>query len=259
MKKIALLLIAAPLALAACGGGSNSAVTGDPVAYVKHAATKTADLTSEHMVMTGTMNAAGQPISIQGSGDFANSPLKGSFAMTVSAMGQNVAMNEVMDGTATYVSSPAFTGRLPAGKTWIKADLAQLGRSTGLNYSSLMSQGPTQLVGQLEAAGSVQNFGTETVDGVETTHYQVTKLDVSKLPQGAKIKALAHPKYGTVDVWIGNDDGYVYRQSMSVSYSAQGQRGSMKMRVDFSKFNEPVTVTVPPASKTVDVGNRMGA
>jgi hypothetical protein len=258
MRKLTFLLLVAPLALAACGGSSSTQLNVDPVVYVKHAATKTADLKSEHMVMTGTIGAAGQSISLQGHGDFANSPPKGSFTMSLSGMGQNLAMNEVIEGTTFYVSSPAFAGKLPAGKTWVKADLAQLGKSTGINYSSLMSQSPTQILGKLQAAGSVRSLGTETIDGVATTHYQVTKIDISKLPQGGKIQALAHPTYGPVDVWIGNSDGYVYRESLSFSYSVQGQSASMTMRVDLSKFNEAVTATVPPASKTLDIGKRLG-
>jgi hypothetical protein len=258
MKKIALLLVVAPLVLAACGGSSKSVVVIDPVAYVKHAAMKTADLKSEHMAMTGNISAAGQTISLTGNGDYTNTPLKGSFAISMSAIGQNLSMNEVVDGTTFYVSSPMFSSRLPAGKTWVKADLSQLGKSTGLNDSSLTSQSPAQMLARLEAAGSVQSLGAETIDGVETTHYRITELDISRLPQGAKIEALAHPTYGPVDVWIGNSDGYVYRESLSASYSVQEQSGSMKARVDFSKFNEPVSVSVPPASETVDMSNLGG-
>ena len=46
---------------------------------------------------------------------------------------------------------------------------------------------------QLEAAGSVKSVGTETIDGVETTHYHVANLDLSKLPHGAKLDGDANP------------------------------------------------------------------
>jgi hypothetical protein len=195
---------------------------------------------------------AAQSISLQGSGDFANSPPKGSLALSVSGLGQNLAMQEVLDGTTIYVTSPVLASTLPAGKTWLKADIAHLGKATGINYSSLMWQSPAQMLKQLEGAGSVNSLGTETIDGVETTHYQLT-IDFSKLPQGAKIEAFAHPKYGPIDVWVGNDNGYVSRESLSASFSVQGQSASMTMNVDFSKFNELVAVTIPPASQTVDV------
>ena len=258
MKKLALLLLVAPLALAACGGSSHAQVQADPLAYVKRSASKTAALTSEHMTMTMTGSAAGQNISLQGSGDYMNSPTKGTMTMSMSVLGQKVQFNAVEDGTTIYMQSPMFSSQLPGGKTWMKLDLQKAGSKLGIDYSSLMSQSPTQALQQLEAAGSVKSVGTETIDGVETTHYQVTNLDISKMPQGAKIQALAHPKYGPVDVWIGNKDGYVYRESLSFSYSVSGQTASMSMRVDLSKFGEKVDVTVPPASETYDVSTSIG-
>lgn len=254
MKKIALLVLAAPLALAACGGGSSS-VKVDPLAYVKASAHKTARLTSEHMTMTMTGSAAGQNISMQGSGDYTNSPLQGSMTMSMSVLGQDMQLKAVEAGTTIYIQSPMFSSQLPGGKSWVKFDLQKAGSKLGINYSSLMSQSPTSALQQLGAAGSVKTIGTETIDGVETTHYQVTNLDLSKMPQGAKIQALAHPKYGPIDVWIGNKDGYVYRESFSFSYSVAGQSASMSMRVDLSKFGEKVNVAVPPASDVFDATN----
>lgn len=253
MKRFALLLLALPLALAACGGGSPVAqVHADPLAFVKQSAHKTAALTSEHMTMTVTGSVAGQNISMQGSGDFTNRPLQGAMTISMSMLGQSLQMNAVETGTTMYMQSPMFTSQLPSGKTWMKLDMQKAGSKMGIDYSSLMSQSPTAALAQLGAAGSVKSIGTETIDGVETTHYQVTNLDLSKLPQGAKLEALAHPKYGPIDVWIGNKDGYVYRQSGSFTYSVMGQSASMTMRVDLSKFGENVNVTVPPASEVYD-------
>jgi hypothetical protein len=260
MTKFALLLLAAPLALAACGGGSSNAqVKVDPLSYVKHSANKTAGLPSEHMKTALTVSVAGQDISLNGSGDYTTSPPRGAFSMSTSLMGQDVKIDAVQDGTTIYMQSPAFSAQLPAGKTWMKLDLQKAGAANGLNYSSLMSRSPEQALQQLEAAGSVKSLGTETIDGVETTHYQVTNLDLSKMPQGAKIQALVHPKYGPIDVWIGNDDGYVHRESTSFSYSVMGQSASMSMQTDLSKFGEKVNVTVPPPSAVFDASSLAGA
>ena len=248
MKKSAFLLLAAPLALAACGSSSSS-VALDPVAYVKHAASKTAASPSEHMTMTGKVSFGPVRLTLTGTGDFSNSDHRGSFVGTESvAPGQNQEFDEVLDGGSVYVSSPGVPG-LPKGKRWIKLDLLDVekyGNKHGIDYTSLMSENPTQQMQRLGAAGAVKSLGTETIDGVETTHYQVTNLDISKLPQGAKIE------YAPIDVWIGNSDGYVYRYSMSFTYSMSGDSASMTMTVNLSKFGEAVHVTVPPASETVD-------
>jgi hypothetical protein len=247
MRTFALLLLVAPLTLAACGSSSNAQVKVDPVAFVKQSAQKTA-ATSEHMAMTLAGSAAGQSFSMHGSGDYVNSPPKGMFTMSMSLLGHDFAIHAVQDGTTMYMSSPMMP--LPSGKTWEKLDLGLVGHHFGVNYSSLMSRTPAQALQQLEAAGSVKSLGTEAIGGAETTHYQVTNLDVSKLPQGAKLRELAHLKYGPIDVWIGNTDGYVYRESMSFAWPVDGRSASMTVRVDLSKFGEKVNVTVPPASET---------
>jgi hypothetical protein len=253
MRKHALVLVVAPLALAACGGGSSSMQPKlDPVAYVKHAASKTAAMPSEHMVMSGSVSAGPMAIKMTGSGDFSNTAKQGQMSAAMSLMGRNIRMEEILAGTTIYMQSPMFSSQLPSGKTWMKLDLQKLGQAQGIDFSSLMSQSPAQGLKRLEAAGSVKSLGTETIDGVATTHYQVTNLDISKLPQGTKIEALAHPKYGPIDVWIGKSDGYVYRESMSLTYGMSGQSASMSMTVNLSKFGEAVHVAVPPASETVD-------
>lgn len=261
MRKIALLLLIAPLALAACGSSSSAQLKVDPVAYVKHSANRTAAVTGEHMTMSGTISVGLIKLPMTGSGDFANATKQGRMDVVagLTAAGRNTHIREVISGTTVYLNSPVYRSQLPAGKTWMKLDLQKVGASQGINYSSLMSQSPVRSLLQLDAAGSVKSIGAETIDGVETTHYQVTNLDLSKLPQGAKIQALAHPTYGPVDVWIGNKDGYVHRESLSFTYSAAGQSASMAMRIDLSKFGEKVNVNVPPARRVFDYTRGLGA
>ena len=253
MKKIALLLVAAPLALVACGGGSANTQPGvDLVAFVKQAGSKTAGMPSEHMVMTAKISAGPMALKMNGSGDFSNTTKQGDMTVGMNLMGRNIRMEEVLDGTTIYMRSPMFSSQLPLGKTWMKLDLQKAIQSQGLDYSSMMSQKPGDVLAQLGAGGSVKSLGAETINGAETTHYQVTDIDISKLPQGAKVAALVHPKYGPINVWIGKSDGYVHRMSMSFTYSAQGQSASLDMTIDLSKFGEDVHVTVPAASDVFD-------
>ncbi len=253
MKKLALVLVAAPLALAACGGSSSPQVKVDPVAYVKHAASRTV-ATSEHMAMTGSVTVEGQPGSLQMSmdGDVQNSPLKANlqYAMTAPA-GTSLKFSEIFDGTTIYVRSPRVG--LPAGKTWSKVDLAAFSKSAHVNFLQSMSESPTQALQRLKGAGTVTQVGTETIRGVETTHFQVTNIDLSKLAKGAKLSNPNAVRFGAIDVWVGNDNGYVYRESVPLTLTVQGQTGTMKMQVDLSNFGEAVHVTVPPAKDTVDM------
>lgn len=258
MKRIALLLLVAPLVLAACGGSSHAQVKVDPLAYVKQSAHKTSE-TSAHTTMTANMNMGAMSLSMDGSGDYAYAKKLGSFGVSFSAMGQNGTVHEILDGTTIYMSSSLFSQSLPAGKTWVKVDFAALAKAQGINMSSLLSQSPSQALQRLEAAGTVNEVGTETIDGAATTHYRLTNLDASKLlPKGTSIPNLDKIKYSPIDVWIGNANGYVYRESLSLGYAAAGQQLKMTMVVNLSKFGEAVNVSAPPASETVDMSALAG-
>src|SRR5437588_12464131 len=84
MRRVALLFLVAPLALAACGGGGAGTKV-DPVAYVRHSASRTANTRSEHMTESDTISAAGQKALITAAGDYSNSPSRGSFTASLSA------------------------------------------------------------------------------------------------------------------------------------------------------------------------------
>ena len=253
MRLAAVLLAAAPLLLAACGGGSTSSqqVQLTPVAYVQQAAKKSAQATSEHVDLKATATVQGNPFALTGAGDFDNANRRGTMTVHANVQGLDMQIDEVLDGTTIYLKSPLFGAALPAGKTWMKLDLRKLGTSQGVDLTQLMGQDPAQAFSQLQASGQVTKVGDDTIDGVDTTHYR-GKIDLSKLPQLAKLKGLANAKYGPYDVWIGKDDGYVRR--VRTSYTVQQQ--AIAMTMSFSDFGKDVSVTVPAASETVDATDK---
>ncbi len=250
------------LALAACGGagtkGAAPVESGLSAAPVKHAAVKTAEAASEHVVVTATATVSGTSTTVNGSGDFDNRTRRGNFHASLGVAGINAEIDEVMDGTTIYMRSPLLSTTLPAGKSWIKVDLQRYGKAHGIDFSALLGQSPAQALAQVEAAGGVTKVGEETVGGVSTTHYR-GHVDVSKLPQGAQVEALTHAKYGPLDIWIGNDDGLVHRYRETVTIKQNGTSVTTATTADFSKYGEPVTVNVPPASATIDsTGSALG-
>jgi hypothetical protein len=264
MRRFALLLLAAPLALAACGSSHRAISSGphkiDLVAYVKRAATKTADLTSEHIVTSGSMSAAGAKISFDGSGDFANKPERGSFAASFSAPAPvgTATLDEVIEGGSLYASSSFPFTRLPIGKTWVRYDLGKVGKTIGIDFSGVTSRTPEQALKELEAAGMVTKRGTETIGGVATTHFRVENLNVSKLPEGGKLGALGVVTYGPIDVWIANGNGLIYRETLPFSFTVRGRRVSATTTENFSKFGESIHVTVPRPGQTIDYSELKG-
>ena len=81
-------LLAVPLVAAACGGGGGSSSSPpptvsnlSPVAYVKGAAVKTAEATSEHVTVKGLAQVSGQTVTLDGSGDFDQQSRVGSISV----------------------------------------------------------------------------------------------------------------------------------------------------------------------------------
>jgi outer membrane lipoprotein-sorting protein len=249
MRRLLLAAAVLPLLLAACGGGGKHSSSGGttvqlaPTAYVKQAAAKTARAPSEHAKLDGTVTLQGQTVTMTGEGDFDNAQHQGTMQVHAKVAGVDVQIDEVLDGTNIYLRSPLLAAAIPSGKTWMKLDLAKLGRTQGADFSALLSQNPTQTFSQLQASRNVTKLGEQTIDGVDTTHYR-GRLDLTKLKQLQG--ATAQP----YDVWIGNDDGYVHR--MKLGYSVNGQ--SMSMTMDFSDFGKGVIVAVPSQSDTFDAG-----
>jgi hypothetical protein len=238
-----LLLLPLALLLAACGG---DAVAIDPVAQAAENTTKAG---SEHIEFVGLSTIQGQQVRMTGSGDFRNDPQLGRMNMRFTAGSKSGEITEVMKGWRVYLTSPLFAGQLPQGKKWMSLDLQKAGKSVGIDFSSMTAQTPGQTLQQLKATGDVRKVGTETIDGVETTHYTAT-LDPAKIPNGARLKRLTGATYRPVDVWIDEDD-HVRRMHMGYSTSS-GQALSSEMTMTFSDYGKHVDVSVPSAAETFD-------
>lgn len=245
---VALPFLAVPLAAAACGGNKSASTTSassvaDPLVAVKDAARKTVAAGTEHAKLAGRVVASGQSISFTGSGDFDTSAHRGAMTAHVAVAGLDTAVDEVSDGTVIYVKSSLIGAMLPAGKTWVKIDVAKTGAAQGATISSLLSQDPAHALTQLQSLKRVTKVGEAQVDGVTTTQYR-GRLDLSTLT-GTTMTGT-----GRYDVWIG-DDGYVHRVKAIV---AKGGTTST-VTADLSAFGDDVTVAVPAAAETFDGTN----
>ena len=248
-------LLAAPLVLAACGSSSDGHADAKSAASLRRAEIKTAALASEHMTVSLKMNIAGAPapVWVDLSGDFTSAPDKGNVKVSQMSPAGPDSVDEVVDGDDIYLSSPSFAKTLSTvGKKWIKVDLAGLGKATEDGFAAVVPWTPTDALRQIEGAGTVTEAGPAIIGDVMTTHYRIEDLDVAKLPGSPKVLKRWQVTYGPMDVWVGDADGYIYRETLSADLSLEGQSADMTVSSDFSKFGEPVSVTIPPASQTLD-------
>lgn len=258
-------------ALAACGGGGGAA-TLQPI-------TRAADVSAtapgykmslnEHL----TSSALSGPVTITGTGSIDSRSKTGKISLDLAgipgaAQAGAPKLEAIIQNLTFYMHLPPVVARrLPGGKSWMKLDLNAAGQAAGLNLSSLSNfstSDPSQFLHYLKAAsGGIQKLGSESVRGVQTTHYKAT-LDLDKYPslvpsaerQQAQTSITALEKLTNlhkipVDVWI-DDQHLVRRMHMAFTETPAGGRIGLDMVLEFFSFGPQAAVQIPPASSVFD-------
>jgi hypothetical protein len=151
-------------------------------------------------------------------------------------------------------------GELTDGKRWLKLDLSGLTGMLGDGAVSSESSNPVDGLDALRSVSSdVTEVGSETLRGVETTHYRAT-IDVAKAladaPAGARdlLDRAATPTI-PVEVWL-DAQGRVRKYTMQVDGTSVGTEGStVAVTYEFFDFGAPVDVGAPPADEVADLGS----
>lgn len=246
----AAVALVAALATLASGCGASSL---DPVAK---AAAATSDRGSAKVQLSVTTSGGPASTALSGSGAFSKDGSR--LSLEVQTGGKTLPFDELFVGApaqpVVYVRSPVFASMLPAGKSWLKVDLGALAKQHGVDLGSLgsASQSPSDTLGMLEQSGDVRKVGTDTIDGVETTHYHAT-IDLAKVaasqPGGkaALDQALKPSGLKTIpaDVWI-DGNGLVRREQTTVAVSTPQGKTSVQTTMTLSDYGTPVDVAPPP-------------
>ena len=257
----------------ACGNGSSgssSAAHGnnDVLSVIKAAASATAEQRTQRFRGSLTMDlgaatgGSSGPISMDMTGTMQSKPLAG--RMTMSGMqiaGQNVGdVTALITPTAMYMQIPMLADRL--GKPWFEIKFSDLKARSGVDFSQLTSQAqqmqPAQYIEQLEASGDVRAVGTETVNGISTTHYtgsvslaqSMSHYSAAMRRQMQSVMKQAGFTGTHIDIWL-DGKGLVRRARTS----AEGGTGTFTFAMDVLAYGVPVDVTPPPASQVADLGS----
>ncbi|MEV6650302.1 DUF1396 domain-containing protein [Streptomyces sp. NPDC051219] len=263
---------------AACTSGSDPApdskagqkpfkVTPATAAAVKRAAEENEKLTSLTYTMSGKVPGGG------------NVAAKASMSMKPPAIqmkmrgGTAAETGEVeirlVDG-AMYMNGGKEAAAGMDGKSWLKFDLAALGKGGGADpmagLSSQADRNPAQESASLTAAKDLKEVGEETVDGVRTTHYAgtVTIADMRAGLKGEDAATKERREKGlkqyesmgvdalTLDMWVDENDHTKQFRTRGTS-----DKGPLDLTIKFLDLNKPVTVKAPPASETMDLAAMM--
>jgi hypothetical protein len=210
------------------------------------------------------VTSAGSTIAGSGAMKFASPPM-GRLNLRIPQQGE---VTVLTTPTAIYMHNAQLAGQL-GGKAWLKmayADLAAAGGTLGKLLKQQMTQqnqDPRQYLKLMAASNNLASVGTETVDGVSTTHLHGT-VDVSKALAGpvagegltaAEIAQLRKQFQSlglsqiTADIWV-DSDGWPRKISQA------GGAGKTKFTsvTTLSDFGVVVDVTPPPVAEVTDLG-----
>jgi hypothetical protein len=239
----------------------------DPVAQASD--TTAAQKGGMAVTMKGAVSVAGQDVPIDGSGVVDRGGKAGKLSITTSVGGQDVKLDEIIAGKVIYIGGDLFAKQLPDGKKWVKLDLAKEASAQGIDLDALgggASQDPAGTLDYLKGAGPSHKVGTATVNGTETTRYHVD-VDLAKAAAKStdpdakasvdKLIKLTGTKTIPVDVWV--DAGHlVRREKLDYTQTTQGQKVSLDLTIDFTKFGVDVHADPPPADQVADFASLMG-
>src|SRR3954462_6404404 len=226
--RIAIASLALTVALVGCGSSNDT--EREAVNPLAKAVSATQAESTARMTCPPDGDVPGQSIKGNGSGIVQFKPPKAQLNLKMSAAGQEISIDEVMDGTTMYMRLPkeAMAG-VPGGKSWIKLDLDKASGGA-LSGSMNASQDPASQLKLLTALAGAKEVGKEKIGGEQTTHYH-GRLDYERVaksgPQDLRkaaalaLKVMANPTI-PVDVWV---DGKGRVRRRRVGRGPQSGRG----------------------------------
>ena len=255
------LAVAAILALGLRDGSGD----GTPFSPIAEAAETTAGQSGARFSGTGHARSSGFEMSMRFKGAFNGETDRSTMRMQTSTpAAPQVAemMNPfvgVTAGSTMYMSSPAFTGELPDGKTWMKLDMSGFGGDGDVSTKTGSIDGRAVLA-QLEmVSDDARTVATEKVRGVPTTHYAATldpELRAEQLREaGSDLGAQVVESQGgaaTIDVWVDHH-GLVRRTATTIPFGLiAGPGATMSMTIDFYGFGAAPEIDVPADEQAFD-------
>lgn len=276
LVRTAVVSTAAVLALSGCNGTSNEATTLEglsPVAAIQRVADNASNDSAAY-----TFDLTGSGLAVSGKGAYRGGEdpaMAMSFdSLKMLGLGSSGGMEFRLVDDVMYIKSAGggLLGGLGDGG-WVKLPADEL-KSEGANLGGLdltMADPAEQLKKMLDTE-DVRKVGTETMDGVKTTHYaasinpegsgtvvekrsessnELSRELENKLENSIR-ESMGVDKPVQVDVWV--DEAYRARKMvMDLPFF-----GSATMTMKFTDFGKDVQVQAPADAKALDFGDLLG-
>ncbi len=252
----------AGLLFVGCGTSATTSSNAPDVADVTQAAYVTSQGPGFKMDMTESGDIGGESFSLRASGAFDDHDRRGAMSETV----DNGTVSVLFDLPYVYVQS---SGNLIKGKPWAKINAEGYEQAIGVSGSlETSSDGPSQGIDLLKAAGQADAVGDETLRGVPTTHYHVL-VDLARLSaevpasqrvgaqkQAELLKRISGETTLPIDVWI-DARKRVRRYHVQVPLCYQGERTSETVSVELYDYGTQSIPAPPPSSDTTDLTSQV--
>lgn len=277
MRRLGFIVAAAALlTLSACGGGSGASsgptATGlGAVKLIAGSADKAAAAKTARMSGEVTIEARGQrrTLPLDGALDFGSGAFEFTYGMSqlgIPGAGHAELAARVVDGVM-YVNLGDLAGgsgkglsTLTGAKTWMQVDLTSLGVGSSGAGGGLTDANPGGTLDSLRGAGDVSRLGTETLRGVETTHYKATidpQKALEKTPADLrdKVQKGLDALGGSIpaEVWIDGDG-----QTRKIAMNLDTDSGTVSTNIEYYDFGADVDVSAPPADDVFDLSQMLG-
>ena len=283
MKKL-LPLVVGILVLSACANQPTpTASSGDSTQAVLDAFAKTTEAGSARMALDLSITSPQKSVNVTGQAEYEMTPgdltkVREHVTLQIPSLAPGMPAGEVelivVDGPVLYAKVPMFAAFLGATTPWVKVDPSEMpGGSAGFGAATGAVQ-PAAALALIQDALTVEQAGSDTVDGVGTTRYRVTLDLVKVLPRlvelspasGHRITAkdLAEMEAGLtkagmrelpMDVWV-DGDGYLKQLQLTVDTSkieGEGSGMQLAMTLTFSDVGGTFSIEAPPASQVTDM------
>lgn len=172
-------------------------------------------------------------------------------------------------GDVVYMNNPFFVSLSGAETDWVAMPADENTSVTG-GFVDASPGDPADLLGAYEdAEGTVENLGTEIVNGVETTHYRIT-YDTAALLEGASAEERAALEdsqaiYGeTLDLDVWMTDQHIHKFVMDIDGTEidlppDEQFERMVFTYEIYDYGHLVTIEAPPSDQVTFVdGDSLG-
>jgi len=167
-------------------------------------------------------------------------------------------MHEIVTDRSIYLKMALLSQQLH--KPWVKISFSQLQQGTGFDFSQLTQQvqsnNPLVQTQMLAAAKDVRAVGTQIIDGVSTSHYTGSypiSAGLAKLP--ASDRAVAQKGLRTLGIKTVRFNAWIdgQHQTRKIVVTETGSVESLRVTMQVTSINQPVSVALPPASQVATI------